>query len=115
MMNVTAAVIEPELAGGAIGYIAALGQCGSAVFPWITGALAGRYGVWALQREFSGLFAVAVRSSEGRLRRKKKRSVDEMFMGLIVALLVAMLALEGMLWAVVLFMSRHKWKRTHKF
>jgi MFS family permease len=52
MMNVTAAVIEPELAGGAIGYIAALGQCGSAVFPWITGALAGRYGVWALQREF---------------------------------------------------------------
>jgi MFS family permease len=55
MMNVTAAVIEPELAGGAIGYIAALGQCGSAVFPWITGALAGRYGVWALQREFLGL------------------------------------------------------------
>ncbi|KAH8079626.1 major facilitator superfamily domain-containing protein [Filobasidium floriforme] len=80
MMNVTAAVIDPELAGGAIGYIAALGQCGSAVFPWITGALAGRYGVWALQ-----------------------------------PLLVAMLALEGMLWAVVLFMSRHKWKRIHKF
>lgn len=36
-------------------------------------------------------------------------------MVLVVALLVAMLALEGMLWAVVLFMSRHKWKRTHKF
>jgi MFS family permease len=60
MMNVTAAVIDPELAGGAIGYIAALGQCGSAVFPWITGALAGRYGVWALQRESSGSFALAV-------------------------------------------------------
>jgi hypothetical protein len=51
MMNVTAAMLEPDLAGGAIGYIAALGQCGSAVFPWATGALAGRYGVWALQRE----------------------------------------------------------------
>jgi MFS family permease len=58
MMNVTAAVVEPELAGGAIGYIAALGQCGSAIFPWITGALAGRYGVWALQREFPGSFTV---------------------------------------------------------
>lgn len=58
MMNVTAAVVEPELAGGAIGYIAALGQCGSAIFPWITGALAGRYGVWALQREFYGSFTV---------------------------------------------------------
>jgi MFS family permease len=67
MMNVTAAAVEPELAGGAIGYIAALGQCGSAVFPWITGALAGRYGVWALQRESSGLVAVAfVRGICGR-------------------------------------------------
>lgn len=60
MMNVTAAVIDPELAGGAIGYIAALGQCGSAVFPWITGALAGRYGVWALQREFLELVCSCV-------------------------------------------------------
>jgi hypothetical protein len=65
MMNVTAAVIEPELAGGAIGYIAALGQCGSAVFPWITGALAGRYGVWALQREFLGLFHSRGRQRDG--------------------------------------------------
>lgn len=51
MMNATAASLDPDLAGGAIGYIAALGQCGSALFPWITGALAGSYGVWALQRE----------------------------------------------------------------
>jgi MFS family permease len=50
MMNATAASLDPDLAGGAIGYIAALGQCGSALFPWITGALAGSYGVWALQR-----------------------------------------------------------------
>jgi len=51
MMNATAAMLDPDLAGGAIGIIAALGQCGSAIFPWVTGALAGRYGVWALQRE----------------------------------------------------------------
>jgi hypothetical protein len=50
MMNATAASLDPDLAGGAIGYIATLGQCGSALFPWITGALAGSYGVWALQR-----------------------------------------------------------------
>jgi hypothetical protein len=50
MMNATAASLDPDLAGGAIGYISALGQCGSALFPWITGALAGSYGVWALQR-----------------------------------------------------------------
>jgi hypothetical protein len=53
MMNAVAAMVEPDLAGGAIGYIAALGQCGSAIFPWITGALAGKYGVGALQRESS--------------------------------------------------------------
>jgi len=52
MMNATAAMLDPDLAGGAIGIIAALGQCGSAIFPWVTGALAGRYGVWALQRKY---------------------------------------------------------------
>lgn len=51
MMNATAAVLEPKLAGGAIAYIAAFGQCGSALFPWVTGALASKFGVWSLQRE----------------------------------------------------------------
>jgi len=68
------------MSGGAIGYIAALGQCGSALFPFITGALSGKFGVQALQ-----------------------------------PLSVALLAVLACLWAGVLWMSRKRWIRAHRF
>ncbi|WWD22161.1 hypothetical protein CI109_106650 [Kwoniella shandongensis] len=49
VMNVVAEIIPGELQGGSIGWIASLGQAGSAMMPFIAGAISERYGVWILQ------------------------------------------------------------------
>ncbi|KAG8929861.1 hypothetical protein FRC02_004987 [Tulasnella sp. 418] len=48
-MNVASQVLPPWVLAGSIGWIAAVGQAGSAIFPFITGVLATRYGVQILQ------------------------------------------------------------------
>jgi fucose permease len=80
LINATAAVLDPKLTGGAVGYISALGQCGSALFPFITGALAGSFGVISLQ-----------------------------------PLSVALMGSLVILWLIVLWISRHRWQRAHRF
>ncbi|KZO93807.1 MFS general substrate transporter [Calocera viscosa TUFC12733] len=42
-------MFPPELLTGCIGWIASFGQAGSAVFPFLTGALAQKYGITVLQ------------------------------------------------------------------
>jgi len=49
MMNETARLIAPWLLTGSIGWIAGFGFTGSALFPFITGALAQRFGIQSLQ------------------------------------------------------------------
>ena len=48
-MNHAARVLPPWLLTGAIGWIAGFGQAGSALLPFLTGALAGKAGIKALQ------------------------------------------------------------------
>ncbi|KAG8917944.1 hypothetical protein FRC01_002115 [Tulasnella sp. 417] len=48
-INVAAEILPTWLLVGAIGFIGAFGQAGSAVFPFITGAIASKYGVQVLQ------------------------------------------------------------------
>lgn len=80
LLNGTAAMLDPDMAGGAIGYIAAVGQCGSALFPFITGALSARFGVEALQ-----------------------------------PLSVVLIGLLACLWAAVMWLTRKRWARAHRF
>ncbi|WVW78707.1 hypothetical protein I302_100667 [Kwoniella bestiolae CBS 10118] len=49
VMNVVVEIIPGELQGGTIGWIASLGQAGSAIMPFMVGAISERYGVWTLQ------------------------------------------------------------------
>lgn len=49
VMMVTVAILPPDLHSGAIGLVAAMGQVGSAIMPFITGGIAQRHGVWILQ------------------------------------------------------------------
>ncbi|XAO21781.1 hypothetical protein I312_100537 [Cryptococcus bacillisporus CA1280] len=49
VMNVVVDILPGELQGGTIGWIASLGQAGSAVMPFITGAISEKHGVWILQ------------------------------------------------------------------
>jgi fucose permease len=48
-MNQAVRVIPQPLLTGSIGWIAGLGQAGSALLPFITGALASRFGIQSLQ------------------------------------------------------------------
>ncbi|KIO19920.1 hypothetical protein M407DRAFT_82133, partial [Tulasnella calospora MUT 4182] len=48
-INVAAEILPAWLLVGAIGFIGAFGQAGSAVFPFMTGAIASKYGVQVLQ------------------------------------------------------------------
>ena len=48
-MNQTTAILPRWLLTGSIGYIAGVGQAGSAVLPFITGILASRFGISSLQ------------------------------------------------------------------
>ncbi|WVQ97850.1 hypothetical protein IAU59_004965 [Kwoniella sp. CBS 9459] len=49
VMNVIVDMIPPEIQGGTIGWCASLGQAGSAILPFVTGAISEKYGVWVLQ------------------------------------------------------------------
>ena len=48
-MNHTAKILPRCLLTGSIGYIAGVGQAGSAVLPFLTGLLASRFGITSLQ------------------------------------------------------------------
>ena len=48
-MNHASRVLPPWLLTGCIGWIAGFGQAGSAVLPFLTGALAGNVGIKSLQ------------------------------------------------------------------
>jgi len=48
-INVAAAILPSWILAGAIGFIGAFGQVGSALFPFMTGAVANKYGVQVLQ------------------------------------------------------------------
>ena len=49
LMNESGRVLHPWLLTGSIGWIASFGFTGSALFPFITGALASRFGIVSLQ------------------------------------------------------------------
>ncbi|EMD35453.1 hypothetical protein CERSUDRAFT_116208 [Gelatoporia subvermispora B] len=49
LMNHSTAILPRRVLTGAVGYIGGLGQAGSAVLPFVTGVLAGRFGIEALQ------------------------------------------------------------------
>jgi len=49
VMNHSARILPRWLLTGAIGWIAGLGQAGSALIPFVTGALAGKFGIGSLQ------------------------------------------------------------------
>ncbi|WVQ81604.1 hypothetical protein IAT38_003728 [Cryptococcus sp. DSM 104549] len=49
VMNVVVSVLPSDLHVGTIGWIASLGQAGSAIMPFIVGAVSEKYGVWILQ------------------------------------------------------------------
>ncbi|PPQ64173.1 hypothetical protein CVT24_008547 [Panaeolus cyanescens] len=49
IMNHTGRVLPRELVTGAIGWVAACGAAGSALLPFLTGAIASRYGIISLQ------------------------------------------------------------------
>ncbi|KAG9029829.1 hypothetical protein FRB95_004881 [Tulasnella sp. JGI-2019a] len=48
-MIVASDIIPPRLLGGAIGFISAIGQAGSAIFPFLNGALTNRFGVRVME------------------------------------------------------------------
>ena len=49
VMNHASRVLPPWLLTGSVGWIAGVGQTGSAILPFITGVLAGRFGITSLQ------------------------------------------------------------------
>ena len=49
VMNHASRVLPPWLLTGSVGWIAGFGQAGSAVFPFMTGALASKAGIRSLQ------------------------------------------------------------------
>ncbi|KIY68294.1 MFS general substrate transporter [Cylindrobasidium torrendii FP15055 ss-10] len=49
IMNHASRILPPWILTGAIGWVASLGQAGSALFPFVTGALAEEYGTESLQ------------------------------------------------------------------
>lgn len=56
-MNVTGEIVPKWILTGSIGWIASFGQAGSAVFPFMTGALAQKHGVKVLQPVLVGMLA----------------------------------------------------------
>ena len=49
VMNHSARILPHWLLTGSIGWIAGFGQAGSAFLPFLTGAIASKEGIWALQ------------------------------------------------------------------
>jgi fucose permease len=48
-MNVAGHILPPTMLSPAIGWITAIGNVGSALLPFATGALASAKGIWTLQ------------------------------------------------------------------
>ncbi len=49
MTNHAARILPPDLISGGVGWIASWGAAGAAVFPFVTGAIASKTGIGALQ------------------------------------------------------------------
>ncbi|KAF8312635.1 MFS general substrate transporter [Clavulina sp. PMI_390] len=49
LVLVLADFVPPSFMGGAVGWITCLGATGAAVFPFIAGAMASKFGVWVMQ------------------------------------------------------------------
>ena len=49
LMNHSGRLLPPAILTGAVGWIAGVGTVGAALFPFITGALAARFGIQSLQ------------------------------------------------------------------
>ncbi|CAE6448114.1 unnamed protein product [Rhizoctonia solani] len=59
-MNITSNIVPRRNLTGSIGWIASFGQAGSAVFPFMTGALAQKYGVKVLQPLLIGTLSTLI-------------------------------------------------------
>ncbi|KZT62940.1 MFS general substrate transporter [Calocera cornea HHB12733] len=60
IMNVSSRILPRSLLAGCIGWIASFGQVGSAVFPFITGALSQHFGVQVLEPILVGMLALLI-------------------------------------------------------
>ncbi|KAL5481136.1 hypothetical protein ACEPAI_10077 [Sanghuangporus weigelae] len=60
VMNITGRLIPHWLMSGAIGWIAGFGQAGTAVVPFVTGAMASKFGVMSLQPLIVTILAIMV-------------------------------------------------------
>ncbi|KAH7339692.1 major facilitator superfamily domain-containing protein [Rhizoctonia solani] len=56
-LNITVPIVPKRILTGSIGWIASFGQAGSAVFPFMTGALAQKHGVKVLQPVLVGMIS----------------------------------------------------------
>jgi MFS family permease len=61
VMNHAGRIVPRWLLSGSIGWIAGFGQAGSALFPFITGAIASKTGIKALQPLYVGLILFSCR------------------------------------------------------
>ncbi|KDN39561.1 hypothetical protein RSAG8_08717, partial [Rhizoctonia solani AG-8 WAC10335] len=59
-MNITGAIVPKRILTGSIGWIASFGQAGSAVFPFMTGALAQKHSVKVLQPMLVGMLTALI-------------------------------------------------------
>ncbi|CAE6453923.1 unnamed protein product [Rhizoctonia solani] len=59
-MNITSAIVPKRILTGSIGWIASFGQAGSAVFPFMTGALAQKHSVKVLQPMLVGMLSALI-------------------------------------------------------
>ncbi|CAE6524345.1 unnamed protein product [Rhizoctonia solani] len=59
-MNITGAIVPKRILTGSIGWIASFGQAGSAVFPFMTGALAQKHSVKVLQPMLVGMLSALI-------------------------------------------------------
>ncbi|KAJ1311653.1 hypothetical protein OPQ81_010128 [Rhizoctonia solani] len=59
-MNITGTIVPKRILTGSIGWIASFGQAGSAVFPFMTGALAQKHGVRVLQPMLVGMISALI-------------------------------------------------------
>jgi len=60
IMNVGSRILPRSLLAGSIGWIASFGQVGSALFPFITGALSQHFGVQVLEPILVGMLALLI-------------------------------------------------------
>ncbi|KAK7684562.1 hypothetical protein QCA50_012509 [Cerrena zonata] len=60
VMNHSARILPPWLLTGCIGWIAGFGQAGSALLPFLTGAIASSKGIWSLQPLIVAMMALNI-------------------------------------------------------